>query len=473
MDTYEENNLTLQPEPEEQVSAELNITEEAQSIQPEASEIIPEENPDGFYHGAGTGIREETGAKDIEPEIQQESLHEAELARKALRKQKRKMRGKKVLKCTVAAVLVLAMVLTGCGISIVAMNRHWEYYNQLLIQNFEDQIAVLRDELEEIKTGISSNPVPPNSGMTPTQIYNRNINSIVAINCIIRTTVGGKIQEAGTAGSGFVLDKNGYIVTNYHVIEGATLINVVFANGESMAAKLIGGDAIHDVALIKVEATNLQSVTIGSSDALRVGDQVVAIGNALGELSFSLTVGYISGTDRRIATDGSITHMLQTDASINSGNSGGPLFNSKGEVIGITTAKYSGVSSSGASIEGVGFALPIDDVIGMLDDLRQYGYITGAHLGVMVRDMDPAVAETYGFPMGAYVLETTPGAAADRAGIQAKDIIVTLGGYHISCMSDLTRALRNFQAGQKTQVVVFRAGQRIVLNIVFDEKPRG
>ena len=246
---------------------------------------------------------------------------------------------------------------------------------------------------------------------------------------------------------------------------------MTFADGTQAQARIIGSDAINDIALLKIEASNLVPVTIGSSSELRVGDQVVAIGNALGELSFSLTAGYVSGIDRSISTDGSVINMIQTDASINSGNSGGPLFNSRGEVVGITTAKYSGTTSSGASIEGIGFAVPMDDVIGMLEDLRQYGYITGAYMGILVQDVDPVAAEMYGLPLGAYVLEPTPGYAAQRAGIQAKDIITNVGGYQISCMSDLTRALRNFKAGDEATVTVWRSGKWIPLIIVFDEKP--
>jgi serine protease Do len=225
------------------------------------------------------------------------------------------------------------------------------------------------------------------------------------------------------------------------------------------------------VALLKVEATGLQAVTLGSSNALIVGDQVAAIGNPLGELTSTLTVGYISAKERDVNTEGFAINMLQTDAAINSGNSGGPLFNMKGEVIGITTAKYSGTSSSGASIEGVGFAIPIDDVIGMLSDLMNYGFITGAYLGVMVSDMDPTAANYYGLPVGAYVQEATEGYAAFKAGVMEKDIIVELGGIKVSTVNDLTRALRSFKAGDETTIVVYRSGREMTLNITLDAKP--
>jgi serine protease Do len=141
-----------------------------------------------------------------------------------------------------------------------------------------------------------------------------------------------------------------------------------------------------------------------------------------------------------------------------------------GEVVGISTAKFSGTSSSGASIEGIGFAIPMDDVIGMIEDLRDFGYVTGAYLGVMVRDVD-TTAQTYGLPAGAYVQEVTAGTAAERAGLKAQDIIINLGGYDVRSVTDLTRVLRRFEAGQTTTLTVYRAGQYVNLSITLDEKP--
>ena len=163
--------------------------------------------------------------------------------------------------------------------------------------------------------------------------------------------------------------------------------------------------------------------------------------------------------------------MLQTDAAINPGNSGGPLFNMLGQVIGITTAKYSGLTESGATIEGIGFAIPMDDVYGMLDDLRQYGYITGAYLGVSVSDVDPTVAEAYGLPVGTLVREVVAGSCAMNGGIKVSDIIVNLGGHEIKNINDLSRALRKFKAGDEITVTVHRSGELVQLTLVLDEKP--
>ena len=243
--------------------------------------------------------------------------------------------------------------------------------------------------------------------------------------------------------------------------------------GDEYEARLVGFDQMNDVAILKVEAVNLPTVTIGSSDELIVGDQVVAIGNPLGELTSSLTVGYISAKDRTINTDGNLINMMQTDAAINPGNSGGPLFNMKGEVIGITTAKYSGSTGSGASIEGIGFAIPIADVMSMTEDLIANGYRTNqAYLGVSVRDLPADTAEMYSLPTGSYILEVTEGSCAQAAGIQPKDIIIAVGEYPVEGNSTLQAALRKFRAGDTTTVTVFRGGQELQLPITFDERPQ-
>ena len=180
--------------------------------------------------------------------------------------------------------------------------------------------------------------------------------------------------QGAAAGSGFVISSDGYIVTNYHVIKDATSIRVAFVDGQTYDAKLVGGEAENDVAVLKIEATGLHALTLGDSDSLVVGEPVYTIGNPLGELTWSLTDGLVSAKDRSVTTsEGQTMNMLQTNTAINSGNSGGPLFNAYGEVVGITSAKLSSNGdSSEASIEGLGFAIPINDVRSMITDTR-YG----------------------------------------------------------------------------------------------------
>ena len=318
-------------------------------------------------------------------------------------------------------------------------------------------------------------PTASNGGLTPGAIYQQNVESVVLISAEVTSAPNmfGQSSVGVSTGSGFVLSEDGYVVTNHHVVEGASGVTVTLHDGTEYAAKIVGSDATNDVAVLKItEDVQLQAAEIGSSTVLSVGDQVVAIGNPLGELTSTLTVGYVSAKERDVTTDGRTINMIQTDAAINSGNSGGPLFNSLGQVVGITTTKYSGSSSSGATIEGIGFAIPIDDAMPLVDDFINYGYINSAFLGVMVSEMDSSTANYYGLPVGAYVQEVTAGYCAEKAGLEVKDIIVALGEYEVENLGDLTKALRKFKAGDTTTITVYRGGREITLPITLDEKPR-
>lgn len=373
--------------------------------------------------------------------------------------------GKHVWKRIIACVAMVALVVTGCLITGTVLNSYWMGENYKLQQ----QISALTGKLDRLQvqnqnnSSVSGGNTNPNVGisgaLTPAQVYSQNVAAVVTI------------SSPSATGSGFILTENGYIITNYHVIENAIKVEVTLSNGDSYAAKIIGFDAAHDVAVLKIEDSGLPHVILGSSNDLTVGDQITVIGNPLGELSYTQTVGYISGKDRGISTDNVMINMLQTDASINSGNSGGPMFNMRGEVVGIITAKYSGTSSSGASIEGVGFAIPIDDVLKKIQDLIEFGYITGPYLGVSVRDMDTSVSQAFGLPMGAYVVSVETGNCAYAAGVREKDIIIGLGEHEIESLNDLTSALQEFKAGDSTTIKVWRSGVVHEFNITLDEKP--
>ena len=331
----------------------------------------------------------------------------------------------------------------------------------------QQQITALQLQIKELQKEIKKNSYTGNGnsvsgtpslgdGLTPGQVYAQNIDSVVLI---YANTSSGR-----STGSGFVLTEDGYVVTNYHVIEGGTSFSVVTHDGEEYAASLTGGDETNDVAVLKVDGVALDPAELGSSDDLIVGDQVVAIGNPLGELTSTLTVGYISGKNREVSTDGTSINMLQTDASINSGNSGGPLFNMKGQVIGITTAKYSGNTSSGASIEGIGFAIPIDDVKGMLQEIMDNGYVSRPYLGVYIRDTAEGI--------GVYVESLEPLGPAYLAGMRSGDIIVQLGDSPVTSINSLSKALYAYKAGDTATVIVYRNRQILELKITFAEKPQ-
>ena len=370
-------------------------------------------------------------------------------------------------------ILAAALVVVGCVTTGLVCSSVWLDRMDAQAQNFNNRLDVLQKQVDALyHTGGNAGAAVSQDGfLTPGQVYAANMKAVVAVTSTVQEAGFFGYNEYESFGSGFLISEDGYVVSNYHVVEGAKSFNVITYDDQSYPAQLIGYDATNDIALLKIEGEALPCVTIGSSDALVVGDQVAAVGNPLGELTSTLTVGYISAKDRIITTDGTAINMLQTDAAINSGNSGGHLFNMKGEVVGITTAKYSGTSSSGASIEGIGFAIPIDDVYGMLEDLQNHGYITGAYLGVMVRDVDDN-GKSYGLPAGVYIEGVEQNSAAEKAGIKQGDIITELGGYKVTCMTDLSRALRKFRPGDTTTVTVYRNGQQVYLNVTLDEKPR-
>ena len=392
------------------------------------------------------------------------------------KKAKKESREKKggFWKRAICAVLVLCVIAGSCVATGFVVSGYWEKRLSAAEDTFADKIEELEKKISSNGTGLSVSGTPNVSvegAMTPAQVYAANVNSVVMIYNRITSNYYGQTTTGTATGSGFILNEEGYVVTNYHVVEGEGRLSVSIHDGKEYPALLVGFDDTNDVALLKIEAEGLQAAKLGSSSDLIVGDQVVAIGNPLGELTSTLTVGYISAMERDVNTDGFAINMIQTDAAINSGNSGGPLFNMKGEVIGITTAKYSGTSSSGATIEGIGFAIPIDDVSGLISDLATYGYVKSAYLGIMTSDMNVEAANYYGMPVGAYVESVEPGYAAAEAGVQAKDIIVDLGGISIENVNDLTRALRGFEPGDKTVITVYRGGREIKLDITLSAKP--
>ena len=388
--------------------------------------------------------------------------------------QKKKKTGKFFI-VAIACLLALAILASGTVAVMTWLQLQWGdeiKRNEQLIHQMQQTIDELRQEIKDNSfTGngnsVSGTPNVNTEGLTPAQVYAQSVDSIVTVSATVRGTMG---QQGTSSGSGFVISEDGYIVTNYHVVEGATKVTVMMHSSLEHRAEIVGYDEANDVAVLKIEAKDLKFLKPGSSDDLIVGDQVVAIGNPLGELTSTMTVGYVSAKDRMIETEGARINMIQTDVAINSGNSGGPLLNMKGEVIGITTAKYSGTTSSGASIEGISFAVPMDDVLKKINDLREYGYITGAALGVMVHDVDQETAVYYGLPMGAYVAEVNDGSAAAKAGLQARDIIIGIGEDQVTSLNELSRVLEKYSGGEDTTITVWRGGREVTMNITLDAR---
>ena len=455
-----------------------SVSPVAQEFEPEFSE--PQQIPprtEGTYHGAGSGRKESPYAnspyvfQQPQPEYRYHPQTQPVPKKPKIKKQKR-CGG--IWKTVLTALLIVALVASGCGITAYCVNDYWQGKTQEMSKSFSAQIHDLQKQLDSIETVTGHAVAIPADGsaMTPAQLYAACVDSVVSISTTVQTSSFYGSKEASSSGSGFILSADGYVVTNYHVIEGAKAVSVILHDDTEYPAEVVGHDSTNDIAVLKVDAEKLPAAALGSSAALNIGDMVAAIGNPLGELASTQTVGYVSGINREITTDNTIISMIQTDAVINPGNSGGPLFNVYGQVIGITTAKYSGTTGSGASIEGIGFAIPIDDVVPIINDLIEYGYVTGGYMGVTVMNTDEESAAMYGLPTGARIEDVVKGGAADRAGLQSKDIIIALGDHEVRNITDLTRALRHFKAGDSTTVTILRNGREMALDIVLDEKPR-
>ena len=319
-------------------------------------------------------------------------------------------------------------------------------------------------------TVINTASIDTSKQMTAAEVYAGNVNSTVGITTQVTTNFWGYTTQSAASGSGFIYSADGYIITNYHVIESASSIKVTLYDGKSYDAQLVGYDESNDVAVLKIDAKDLTPVTIGDSDNLNVGDSVIAIGNPLGELTFSLTSGAVSALDREVTMSNNVTmELIQTDCAINSGNSGGALFNLYGEVIGITNAKYSGSSGSGASIDNIGFAIPINSVRSIVDSIIEKGYVAKPYIGVMVSDVsDEAIS--YGTPAGAAVVSVTEGGPAEKAGLQANDIITAADGKEISGKSGLSSIIADCAAGDKLTLSVYRQGQTLTVTVTVGEQ---
>ena len=319
-------------------------------------------------------------------------------------------------------------------------------------------------------SAINVSKIDTSKEMTAAEVYAANVNSTVGITTSITTNYWGFQTTSAAAGSGFILTEDGYILTNYHVVENSNSITVAMYNGDTYDATLIGYDESNDVAVLKVDAEGLSPVVLGDSDNLNVGDSVVAIGNPLGELTFSLTAGLVSAKDREVTLSNSLTmDLIQTDCAINSGNSGGALFNLYGEVIGITNAKYSSSSSSSASIDNIGFAIPINHVLSIVKSIIEKGYISKPYVGVSVSDVNQQT-QLYGIPAGAAVQAVSDDSPAAEAGLQAGDVITRVNGTEITGSSDLVSLVSEAAIGDTLTMTVYRQGSTMELTVTVGEQ---
>ena len=375
----------------------------------------------------------------------------------------------------VALVLVCALV-SGC------MGVGGAFLGSSLVRQGQPE-TVLSDGVSTVMKGVRETSVlqiqqiDSSKTLSAAEVYAANVNSTVGIvTSAVTTNFWGQRTTSAAAGSGFLFTGDGYILTNYHVVQGADSVTVSTYDGTKYDARIIGFDESNDVAVLKIDAEGLTPVVIGNSDQLNVGDSVVAIGNPLGELTFSLTSGTVSALDREVTMSSGISmELIQTDCAINSGNSGGALFNMHGEVVGITNAKYSGSSGSGASIDNIAFAIPINDVYGIVTSIIEKGYIEKPYIGVSVLDVSDET-QKYGLPKGASVQTVTDDGPAKAAGLQVNDIITKVDDTEITGSSDLVKTIGQCKPGQEITLTVYRQGQTLELKVtvarkVQDSKP--
>ncbi|MBQ1893252.1 MAG: trypsin-like peptidase domain-containing protein [Clostridia bacterium] len=302
-----------------------------------------------------------------------------------------------------------------------------------------------------------------------TEIIARCLEAVVSIDI---TMMNGSEDVYAGSGSGVIITQDGYIATCNHVVEGAAKVYVYLNDGTRYEAEIIGTDSVTDIAVIKLKADGkkFSCATLGSSSVLKAGESVYAIGNALGELSNTVTEGIISGLDRDIEIGGQRMTLLQTSAAINSGNSGGALFLSDGTLIGIVNAKSSGQTSSGATIEGLGFAVPIDLAKPIISDIMDYGFVTGRpYLGVTTKNV------SYGMGMFSYytypqVISVLPGSPAEKAGIQENDVITAINGKAVNSSAELRVTINTFSIGETVTITIQRGNSSFDVNVTLLEK---
>lgn len=322
----------------------------------------------------------------------------------------------------------------------------------------------LKDNLKETKT-INVNPSKfdtKSEDLSATEAYNKVAPAAVVVST--KSVTQGyfmQTQEVEGIGSGFIINEEGYILTNYHVVKGAQEISVTLSNDVTTTAQIVNYDENQDVAMIKITDESVKipaTVELGDSDSLQPGEEVIAIGTPLStELSSTVTKGIISATSRSVAVESGVTmNLIQTDAAINAGNSGGPLVNTKGEVVGINSSKI-----SGEAVEGIGFSIPINDIKDKIESLSK----PILNLGISVRTIDEALSKQLNMEQGLYVVEVTEFSSAEKAGLKAGDIIVKADGNRITTFDEFKAVKNGKEEGDEISLEVIRNGESKTINV--------
>ncbi len=442
------------PQPEEV----LEPVQEQEPVQEPIEEIPAEETP------VEEMPRFEPSASEyrwVRPSQPQEPVMQPAPEKK--KKEKKGMTGGKVIALALCCALIGGIV-GGIGSALLLKDDN---KTEELPEN--TNISNVLEGLRE-STVIEVHQIDTSKQMTTAEVYAANVNSTVGITTLVTTNYWGYQSTSPASGSGFIYSDDGYILTNYHVVEGSNSITVSMYDGTTLDAQLVGYDENNDIAVLKVEAENLVPVVVGDSDNVNVGDPVVAIGNPLGELTFSLTAGAVSALDRQVTfSDGLVMDLIQTDCAINSGNSGGALFNLYGEVIGITNAKYSGNSSSGATIDNIGFAIPVNRVRSIVNSIIEKGYVVKPYIGVSIVDVSEET-QSYGLPQGAAIRSVDEGSPAQSCGLQTNDIITHVNGESITSSSELKKYVTDSTPGDVLRLTLWRQGQTLEVDLTVGEK---
>ncbi len=382
------------------------------------------------------------------------------------------------------AVLLLAVIFLGGIVSVLGVLNIKMFYQLQQEQPRDDTMAFFETnakgteaetqastqgpvENEEYRgeASVNLNTAPESTentsqdgGLSYQRIYEKNIPSAVSISC-----------DTGT-GSGVVLTQNGYIATNHHVIEGASVIQVLFSDGRKLAASLVGADAASDLAVLYVSASDLTPAEFGDSSVLRVGDAVAAIGDPLGlEFRGTMTNGIVSAINRDVSVNGRAMTLIQTNAALNSGNSGGPLINCYGQVIGINTMKI-GAFSDSAGVEGLGFAIPSTTVKEVVEQLISQGYVSGRpSMDLEGQTLSYLDQQWYRLPAGVLVTEVSQGGAAQKAGLQVGDVLMQVDGQRILDTAALDTLLYGHDAGDALEIILYRNGQQYKTTLTLGE----
>lgn len=393
------------------------------------------------------------------------------------KKNRRKDKGRGSIAITIAVCMICSFVF-GLGGGVLAFNYAVKTHGTQAEGSAAAETAIPVVPTPASTAAAAGSPIKTTSGreeatLTYKEIVNEAADSVVEIatQAIYNSYFSQQSIYTG-AGSGVIVSQDGYIVTNNHVVSGASTIAVRTKDGESYEAMLVATDADTDLALLKIEASGLKPIVFGDSGALEVGDVVVAIGNPLGTLGGTVTQGIISALDRDLTIDGEKMTLLQTDASVSPGNSGGALVNDRGELVGIVNAK-----SSMTGVEGIGFAIPSNHVKEIIDQLLQHGYVTGrVFLGIMPLEISSQQhAMMYGVKeIGLYVYAVVEGSGAEAAGLQQGDLIRSINGQTLTTADELNTVLEGCSVGDIVSIVVERKGREVVVQATLGEKvPEG